>query len=831
MAVPAPLPPEKLYRVCDPATLGFRTTEEIADFDEILGQPRAVEAMRFGIDIRREGYNVFVLGPQGAGRYTLIGEFLRRAAAAEKTPDDWCYIFNFAEPHKPRALRLPPGRGQPFKAAMARLVEDLRASIPAAFEAEDHLARRNLIEGELKGRHEQEFQALREEAGRRQLALGQSPSGFVFVPMKDGKALEPAAFNALGEAERDSYGDRIREMEERLEALLRQSQSWQKESLEKLRALNEQVAQRVVAHHIGPLERAFADFPGVIAYLRAVRDDLVKNVVRFLRAAAQGAAQAAGSVAAVPPGGGVPSGDSLGDDDSAAFRRYQANVVVDNAATPGAPVVYEDIPTAPGLIGRVEHAAQFGQLVTDFTLIKSGSLHKANGGYLIVDARKLMLQPFAYEELKRALQARQIKIEPLAQRMGYAPLSTLEPEPIPLDAKVVLVGEPLLYYLLSANDPEFAELFKVQAELSDRIDNSPEALRDYARLVAKLVRREKLKPFTAGAVARLLEHSARMVEDSDKLSARFAYILDWLREADYWAGEAGAALTDAAHVEQAIAARIRRSDRVREAMQEQILRGHVLIDTAGERAGQVNGLSVLQMGGFAFGKPSRITARVRMGRGEVVDIERRVELGGPLHAKGVMILAGYLGAKFAPDRPLALSATLVFEQSYGGVDGDSASSAELYALLSALAEVPVKQGFAVTGSVNQFGQVQAIGGVNEKIEGFYDVCAARGIKGGEGVLIPAANVVNLMLRKDVVEAVRAGRFRIYPVTTIDEGIEILTGTPAGAPGRDGAYPPGTVNARVAARLEAFADAARHFALRAADGDDDRGGDGSGGANA
>jgi len=833
MAIPAPLPPEKLRRVCDPASLGFRTTDDLAGFEEILGQPRAVEAMRFGIDIRRQGYNIFVLGPNGAGRYTLAGEFLRRAAAAEKTPDDWCYLFNFAEPHKPNALRLPPGQGQPFKMAMALLVEELSAAIPAAFEAEEHLARRGLLEAELKQRHEQAFQALRTEAQRRNLGVAQSPTGFVFVPMKDGRAIEPDAFNALDQAERDAFGAAIREMGERLEALLRQSQGWQKESFEKLRALNEQLAQRVVDHHIAPIARDFATFPEVSEYLAAVRDDLVKNVVRFLRAAVQSPAQPAATpgsdsaAGAAPPGATgatPPAGEGLGDGDPAVFRRYQVNVLVDNGATPGAPVIYEDMPTAPGLIGRVEHAAQFGQLVTDFTLIKPGSLHKANGGYLIVDARKLMLQPFAYEELKRALQARQIRIEPLQQRMGYAPITTLEPEPIPLDAKVVVVGEPLLYYMLSANDPEFLELFKVQAELSDRIDNTPDEMQNYARLIAKLIRREQLRPFTAAAVARVLEHSARMVDDSAKLSARFAYILDWLRESDYWAGEAGAAHADAAHVEQAIAARIRRSDRIREAMHEQIQRGHVLIDTAGAKAGQVNGLSVLQMGDFAFGKPSRITARVRMGRGEVVDIERRVELGGPLHTKGVMILAGYLGAKFAPDRPLALSATLVFEQSYGGVDGDSASSTELYALLSALSEIPIKQGFAVTGSVNQFGEVQAIGGVNEKIEGFYDVCLARGLKGGEGVLIPAANVVNLMLRKGVIDAVRAGRFRIYPVTTIEEGIEILTGVAAGVAGADGAYPPGSVNARVAARLAAFAEAARRFAWRA--GENDEGSEGA-----
>jgi predicted ATP-dependent protease len=821
MPLPQPLPPEKLYRVCDPAALGFKTTAEVPDLEEILGQPRAVEAVRFGIDIRRQGYNIFVLGPQGAGRYTLIGEFLRRTAAAEPKPDDWCYIFNFTEPHKPKALRLPPGQGLPFRAAMAQLVEDLRAALPAAFESEDHQARRNLIENELKERHDLAFKALREEAQHKNLALGQSPTGFVFVPTRHGRAIPPEVFNALEHADRDAIAANMREMEERLEALLRQSQTWQKESLEQLRKLNQQLAQRVVDHLIEPLKRDFAAFPDVVNYLNAVRDDLINNVLRFLRATATGAAQAIG-------GPGPTSGESLGEDDHALFRRYQVNVIVHNGATPGAPVVYEDLPSVPGLIGRVEHAAQFGQLVTDFTFIKSGALHKANGGYLILDTRKLLLQPFAYEELKRALLAKQIKIESLAQRMGYAQISTLEPEPIPLELKVVLVGDPMLYYLLSAYDPEFLELFKVQAELADRMDHTTETLGSYARLIATLVRREKLRPFTAAAVARLVEHSARMVEDSAKLSARFAYILDWLREADYWAGEESAAEADAKHIEQAIAARIRRSDHIREAMHEQILRGHVLIDTAGARAGQVNGLSVLQLGDFAFGKPSRISARVRMGRGEVVDIERRVELGGPLHSKGVLILAGYLGAKYAPDRPLALSATLVFEQSYGGVDGDSASSAELYALVSALADAPIKQGFAVTGSVNQFGQVQAIGGVNEKIEGFFDVCVGRGLKGDEGVLIPASNVVNLMLRKDVVEAVRAGKFRIFPVSTIDEGLELLTGVPAGAPGPDGAYPAGSLNARAAARLEEFAAAARRYALRAPEGGE---GDGATGETA
>ena len=818
---PAPLPPELLYRVCDPATLGFRTTDDVPSLDEILGQPRAVEAVRFGIDIRHQGYNIFVLGPQGAGRYTLIGEFLRRTAAAEPKPDDWCYVFNFTDPHKPNALRLPPRQAEPFRAAMAQLVEDLRAGLPAAFEAEGYQARRALIEGEIKERHEAAFKTLREEAHAVGLVLGQTPGGFVFIPARGGQPITPEALEAMEVGERAKIEAGMKAMEGKLEVIMRQSQAWQKETLESLRTLNRQVAQRVADSLIDPLKRDFAAFPDVQAFLDAVRDDIVRNIGRLMRAvavAATGGTPPSQGPAGPGPGGG---GEGLDEEDEAApYRRYQVNVIVQNDASPGAPVVFEDLPSAPNLTGRVEHASRFGQLVSDFSLIKPGALHKANGGYLVLDVRKLLTQQLAYEELKRALLAKQIKIEPLSQRMGYAPIATLEPEPIPLELKVVLVGDPQLYYMLSAQDPEFLELFKVQAELADRMDHTPAHLASYARLIATLVRREKLRPFTAAAVARLVEHSARMVEDRDKLSARFAYILDWLREADYWAGEDGAEHAHAKHVEQAIAARIRRADHIRELMHEQILRGHVLVDTAGAKAGQVNGLSVLQMGNFAFGKPSRITARVRMGRGEVIDIERRVELGGPLHSKGVLIMAGYLGAKYASDRPLALSATLVFEQSYGGVDGDSASSAELYALISALADAPIKQNFAVTGSVNQFGQVQAIGGANEKIEGFFDVCSGRGLNGDEGVLIPASNVVNLMLRKDVVDAVRAGRFRIFPVATVDEGLEILTGVAAGEAGPDGAFPAGTVNARAAARIEAFATAARRFALRAPEGEDE-----------
>ncbi len=806
MALPRPLSAEQVRFVCDPASLGFRTTDDLPDVAEIVGQPRAVGAVKFGIDIRHKGYNIVVLGPPGSGRYTLIGEFLRRAAASQPRPDDSCYIHNFDEPYKPKALKLPAGRALPFRETMARLVEDLRVAIPAAFENEEYHSRRNLIENELKERQDRAFKELREVAQHKNLALGQSPAGFVFVPMRLGQIIAPDAFNALPQSEREAIGKNIADMEPQLEALFRQIQAWQKDSLERLRALNRSAAERVVDHRIAPLREAFAGFPGVLAYLQCVRDDVIRNVFDFLKAAASGTGGTTGQAPAIHSLVHNPN-ELVGGEDANPFRRYQVNVIVHNGDGGGAPVVFDDAPTFMSLVGRVEYAAQLGQLTTDFTLIKPGALHKANGGYLVLDLRKLLMQPLAYEELKRTLLSQQIRIELVAQRLGYSSVVTLEPEPIPLDAKIVLVGDSMLYYMLSAYDPEFPELFKVQAELSDRLAPSAEMLPHYSRLIATLCRREKLRAFDAGAVARVIEHSARMVEDRERLSARFAYVLDLLREADYWAGEVERKVVTSVEVQKSIDTRIGRADHMRERVHEQIERGWVMIDTAGEAVGQVNGLSVLQLGNFAFGKPSRITARVRVGRGEVIDIERRVELGGPLHSKGVYILSGYLGAKYAADGPLALSASLVFEQSYGGVDGDSASSAELYALLSALAGIPIRQGFAVTGSVNQFGQVQAIGGANEKIEGFFDICRARGLTGDQGVLIPAANVVNLVLRGDVVAAIADGRFKIFPIRTIDEGIALLTGREAEA-----------IDERVAERLREFAAVARKLGPPAAGGD-------------
>ncbi len=498
------------------------------------------------------------------------------------------------------------------------------------------------------------------------------------------------------------------------------------------------------------------------------------------------------------------------------LRRYGVNVLVDHAETEGAPVVYEDNPTYQNLIGRLEHQAQMGALLTDFTLIKPGALHRANGGYLIIDADKLLLQPQAWEGLKRALKSRRLSIESLGQQLGLISTVSLDPEPIPLSVRVALIGDARLYYLLLALDPEFAELFKVAADFDGQMPRDAEHQERYARLIATVAQREKLHPFDRSAVERIMDHSTRAVGDAERLSARMREVRDLMLEADYWAAEAEHQVVTAGDVQQAIEAQIHRSDRLRERVHESILRRITLIDTEDAVVGQVNGLSVLGLGNVAFGQPSRITARVTLGKGQVVDIEREVDLGGPLHSKGVMILTGFLQGRYAQDKPLSLSASLVFEQSYGGVDGDSASSAELYTLLSAISGVPLKQSLAVTGSVNQRGEVQAIGGVNEKIEGFYDICAARGLTGEQGVMIPVSNVQHLMLRPDVVQAVAEERFHIYAVAHVDQGIELLTGVAAGEPDEEGRYPEGTINAFVEARLAAMAEKARAYARGAAE---------------
>jgi lon-related putative ATP-dependent protease len=805
MGLVAPLEPAALYRRCDVSQFSFRTTDDLPDLTEVIGQERAVEAVRFGIGIRREGYNLFALGPEGTGKYAVVRQFLEQNAAAQPTPSDWCYVHNFAESGKPRALRLPPGDGVKLRREMERLVEDLRTAIPAAFESENYRARRQEIEEEFRERQERALAEIQRRAQARGIAMMRTPMGLAFAPMRGQEVMSPEEFQRLPPQEQERVQAEVAVLQEQLQKSLTQLPQWDRERREKVKALNHEVTLFAVGHPFEELRQTYAEQPAVIEYLQAIQRDVIEHADEF-----RGPPEA-------PPGTPAEAMPASPPMWLPFFRRYQVNVIVDHSATRGAPVIYEDHPTVHNLVGRIEHMALMGALVTDFNLIKAGALHRANGGYLILDAQKVLLQPFAWEELKRTLRSGEIRLETLNQMLSLVSTVSLEPEPIRLDVKVVLLGERLLYYLLSQLDPDFGALFKVAADFEEQMARDPENHQLYARMIATLARREGLRPFDKGAVARVIEQSARLAGDAERLSVHLQSIADLLREADYWAGEAGHGVVGAADVQQAIDAQIYRADRVRERVQEEIKRGTILIDTRGAKVGQINGLSVITLGQFAFGRPSRITARVRLGRGEVVDIEREVALGGPIHSKGVLILSNFLGARYASDRPLSLSASLVFEQSYSGVEGDSASSAELYALLSALAEVPIKQSLAVTGSVNQYGQVQAIGGVNEKIEGFFDICRAQGLTGEQGVLIPVANVKHLMLRHDVVEAVAAGRFHVYPVETVDQGLEILTGVPAGERDDQGAFPEGSVNQRVEARLVALAEKRQAFGTPARGG--------------
>jgi len=781
------LAPRELCRRCDPELLPFETTAELQPLAGRVGQDRATEALRFGVTMRGEGYNLFAMGPADAGKHTAVRQMLEQRAATEPVPNDVCYVTSFAQPHVPRVLLLPPGKGAAFRHDIEQLVEELGTVIPHALESDEFRARRQAIEDDLKSRHEKELERLQALAEQKHLAIAQTPMGMVVVPTREGEVIPPDDFAKLPDEQREALQKDIEELSEEMRHHAEQAPRWHQDARRKVRELVHQTVRSAVAHLIDDLKAKYQAFPAVIEHLTALGEQVVEHGSEFVRE---------GDEPSTASGAGEP-GESP-------YRRYQVNLFVDNAATVGAPIVYEDHPTIENLLGRIEHRSMLGTLVTDLHLMKAGALHRANGGYLILDARNLLMQPYAWDAFKRALLGKQLRIESLGQMLSLVTTVSLEPEPVPLEVKVVLLGERFLFYMLEQLDPEFHALFKIAVDFEDEVERTPENDVLYARMIAAIARDEKLHALDRGAVARVLDRCARIAGDSGKLTANMGALVDLMRETDHFAADRGAKEMGAVDVESAIAAQERRAGRLRERVLEEIRQGTLLIETSGSRIGQVNGLSVVELGHFAFGQPTRITARVRLGQGRVVDIEREAELGGPIHSKGVMILSGLLAGRYARERPLSLSATLVFEQSYGHVEGDSASSAELYALLSALARLPIAQSIAVTGSVNQHGEIQPVGGINEKIEGFFDVCGTREPTGAYGVMVPASNVRHLMLRRDVVEAVRAGHFHVWPVRSIDEGIELLAGIPAGVRGSDGRFPAGSVNARVEDRLLEFA---------------------------
>jgi lon-related putative ATP-dependent protease len=780
------LPASLLRTACDFGGLSFGTSDELLDLPGLVGQERALGAIRTGIGIRRKGFNVFAFGPPGAGKHTMIDQLLRAQADAEPVPPDWCYVNNFADPHRPRRLKLPTGRAGALRDAMKHLITELRVALPAAFEREDYRTRRESIDQQFKHRHEEAFGALQRKAEQKSISLIRTPMGLALAPIRNGQVIPPDVFQRLPTEDRERVKTNIEALQAELESIVRKIPDWEREHRATVRQLNRDTTSVVVRHLLQEVRGNFADLAEVLVYLGEVEQDILEHAEEFMATEREGESSEA------------PVAETT------SLRRYQVNLLVDNAGQKGAPVIYEDHPTHQNLVGRIEHLARFGTLVTDFNLIVPGALHRANGGYLVLDAQRLLAANFGWESLKRVLRAGEIRTVSLEQLLSLASTVSLDPEPIPLETKVVIIGSALLYYLLSEYDPDFAELFKIAADFDDRVDRSPETTALYARLIASAARREKLRPLDRAAVARTIEEAARMSGDAAKLSAEIRGLVDLLQEADHVAGLSNKPAIGSADIDAAVDARQHRADRIHRRFQEEIARETLSIETRGDRIGQVNGLSVIMLGGVTFGRPSRITAQVRLGKGEVIDIEREVALGGPLHSKGVLILSGFLGGRFGRNGSLSLTASLVFEQSYGPVEGDSASAAELLALLSALSEVAMKQCFAITGSVDQHGKIQAIGGVNEKIEGFFDICKARGLSGSEGVLIPASNVQHLMLKREVADAAAAGLFAVIPVETIDQAIEVLTGIPAGYADAVGTYPEGTVNRTIATKLAAFA---------------------------
>lgn len=776
------LTPEVLYHACDMSTLTFKTTDELKEPIKIIGQDRALDALNFGIGIKHDGYNLFVSGSTGLGKHTIVKQLLETKVANLPKPNDWCYVNNFEHPHKPKTLKLPAGYGSKLQNDMQQLIEDLLIAIPSAFETDEYNAHIKELKDEFTDRKDAAFVKIGEKATRENIILMRTPSGYTLGPEKDDKILTPDEFDKLPEKEQDEITTKIDEMEAEVSATIRKLPIWERETRKKIKLLDREVSQLTVEQFIDELRISYSQLPDAISYIESVKYGIIEDVKSFR--------QHDGSEQSI---GGIKYSNE-------SFSRFQVNVLVDNSETTGAPVIQEDNPTYNNLMGRIEHIAQFGTLLTDFTLIKSGALHRANGGFLVFDVRRVLTSPFAWEGLKRALRAHEVRIESLEKMLSISSTISLEPDPIPIDVKVILTGDRWLYYLLKKYDPEFSQLFKVAVDFSEDIDRNSENTLLYAHMIGKLQHEQKFKPFDQGAVAQVIEESSRNIEDAEKLSLHQGKLIDLLREANYWSDEAGHQVIIREDVQHAIDTRIKRLDQLRERVHEQVLRGNYLLQTEGGKIAQVNGLSVIQLGDYAFGRPSRITATARLGTGKVIDIEREVDLGGPIHSKGVLILSSYLANRYVQDQPLSLSASLVFEQSYGIVEGDSASVAELCALLSALAKIPIDQSFAVTGSVNQLGQVQAIGGVNEKIEGFFDICKARGLTGNHAVIMPESNIKHLMLRKDVLEAAEKNQFNVYAVETVDQVMELLTGKIAGIANKNGIFPKDSINGMVQKQL-------------------------------
>ncbi len=792
---PLEIPPDQLVNRCNPDELGFETTADVEPLSEVVGQDRAIAAIRFGLDVDGDGYNLYVAGPPGTGRNTVVRSHAERMAAERPVPPDICYVHNFKERAKPLALMLPAGLGKRLAADMDRFIEGVLQELPRAFESERYEQMRSKILIDVQQKKEALFQQLQKVARDMGFSIEMTPTGIVTIPVVEGRPISREAYDLLPDEMRRSIQQRAEALQLEIGQALRRARQLDAEAIEAIRKLDQEVALGVVSGPVEALKEVYRDYPKVLDYLDAVQQDIVENLEDFR----------------------PQPGEGRGADRAERLNRFKVNVLVDNSSLRGAPVVVEHNPSYYNLFGRVDYRAIMGALVTDHTLIRSGAVHRANGGYLVVQAKDLFLNFMAWEGLKRTLRSGQLRIENLAEQLSPYPGVTLQPEPVPIDVKVIMVGPMSLYQLLYAVEDDFRKYFKVKADFVWEMKRDTDQVKWYASFVASRQRELGLRPFHKGAVARIVDYGSRMLEHKGKLSTRFSDIADLVTEADYWARKDGSDVVMEGHVIRAIEARTYRSNLLEEKIQELIRENTIMIRTEGAVVGQVNGLSILDLGDYYFGKPTRISARTYLGSEGIVNIEREIEMSGRIHSKGVMILSNFVSARYAQDFPISLSASITFEQTYDEVEGDSASSTELYALLSSLAELPIRQNLAVTGAVDQYGEVQPVGGVTRKIEGFFDVCKQRGLTGDQGVIIPRRNIANLMLRDDVVEAVREGKFHIYAVDHVDQGIELLTGMPAGERRPDGTWPEGTVNYLVDKKLREYAARMKEFGKSSEDG--------------
>ena len=785
---------KELKNVCDPEQLKFSTTDEVKVFEGIIGQERAIKAFEFGLNVKMKGYNIYVSGPSGSGKTTYARQSAQKKAREEKVPYDWCYVYNFDDPRSPLSLRFAPGVGRQFRDDMNELISFFKTELSKAFASEDYDKQKTDLSRIYDEKRDELIKRLDNVASDNGFSLKTSSSGIIFQPMVDGKLIDEESYDGLEEEVKEGINDRLEEMQDDVNAIMRDIKGVDKEYRQKMDDLDYKIGMFAIGHYVSSLQEKYQNSERVIKYLEAVQEDVLENIDQF----AETEPDEEDPIAALLPKiGGAKNED--------ATLKYRVNLIVDNSKTEGAPVIVDYNPTYYNLVGEVEYDNEYGNLTTDFMKIKPGLMHRANGGYLIIQAQDLLSNVQAWEALRRIIKTREIAIENLRDQIGAITVTTLKPEPIPADVKVILIGGAYYYELLRGYDDDFSKLFKIRADFDYEMDRSDENIYKIAGFISRFSKNEHTAPFDSSAVAAVIEYASRMVESQKKMSTRFNLITEILAESATWAMMDDAKVITAEYIKKAGTEREYRLAMYQEKMNELLDDDTVMIATDGKCVGKINGLAVLDMGDYVFGSPTRITATTYMGKSGIVNIEKEAEMSGPTHNKGVQIITGYLGSMYAQNMPLSLSCRIAFEQNYNGIDGDSASSTELYCILSSLSGIPVDQSLAVTGSVNQCGEIQAIGGVTYKIEGYFDLCSRRGLTGRQGVVIPVSNVKDLVLKDEVIEAVKNGMFHIYPVSTIDEGIEILLGTEAGTKDENGEYPPESVHGRVMAKLREFND--------------------------